>query len=83
MFVLRLMLNGRLTLSEMARELHVHARTIRRDLEALEEAHLPVVSEYSCRTLAPIGASLLERCPICLTQVKRTAVTLELLSDDD
>jgi hypothetical protein len=76
------MLNGRLTLSQMARELHVHARTMRRDLEAFEEAHLPVVSEYSWQDPCAYRRVLLVQCPICLTQVKRAAVSLELLSDD-
>jgi predicted DNA-binding transcriptional regulator YafY len=34
---------GRWTLVALAHELHVTDRTVRRDLEALEEAHVPVV----------------------------------------
>lgn len=43
--VLRLrdmLVSGRLTLNELAAELRVTTRTIRRDLEALQEAHVPV-----------------------------------------
>lgn len=37
---------GRMTLKELAAEFRVTTRTIRRDLEALQEAHVPIHSVH-------------------------------------
>lgn len=40
--LIRLLQDGRWTLLELSRDLSMSTRTIRRDLAALQEAHLPV-----------------------------------------
>lgn len=43
--LLQLLESGRRSLNQLAGELGVTTRTVRRDLEALEEAHFPIVKE--------------------------------------
>ena len=43
--LVRLLATGRRTINQLAFELDVTPRTVRRDFEALEEAHLPLIRE--------------------------------------
>lgn len=81
--VLKLILSGRRNLHEMAQELHVHPRTIRRDIDALEEVHLPIVWEHDWldQHASPRVSLSLEQCPVCLKQVKRSPISLEARDD--
>jgi hypothetical protein len=78
--LLKMLLSGRPSLSEMARALRVHKRTVRRDLEGLEELHLAIVRERVWLDDGSTRVSL-ERCPICSTQAKRAPFAR--LDDDD
>jgi len=56
--------NG-LTLDELANELRVTTRTIRRDLAALEEAHVAIVQDRDVVGETRWGMLKHARCPVC------------------